>query len=152
MIGNFRIVQNASVPWLEAVVTKDGIVPLHTQAIQANGGQGSDCAGDNLTDDPNVLDLNAEGDACVQSVEFEMFKCGRTNSPVALQGTAEKGQTVVTEGEIEKISNKGLVRYKWHPQDTAVKGLYYGRFKLTFKNNTIMYWPYQLESLSIEVL
>lgn len=145
MIGNFRIVSGATVPWLESIITKDGIVPMFTQAPTFN------CNDPSAVVDPNVLDLEK-----VTQVQFEMYKCGRNLQQVSLQGIAEKVQSTVTEGsgdtEVVKKVNLGLVRYKWHPQDTTIKGLYYGRFKLTFEDSTIMYWPYQMESLSIEVM
>lgn len=134
MIANFRIVSGATVPYLEVVITKDGIIPLHMQAPAFGCSQ--------ETDDPNVLDLTE-----VQSVQFKMFKCGRTPQEVGLSGVAEKLQSTVNG----KIINKGVVIYKWHPNDTVVKGMYYGQFTLTFSNNVIYKFPFQLESLSIEV-
>jgi len=85
--------------------------------------------------DPNVVDLS---DA--QSIQFEMFKCGRVPAGVGLSGEAEF---------VDKA--KGLVRYKWHPNDTSAPGIYYVGFKITFNNGYILRWPYQLESLAVEV-
>ena len=127
MISNFQIAQGASLPWLETYITKNGLVPMGMQAPDYG------CADNKV--DPNWLDLNAE----VQSVAFELWKCGRVPQQVGLSGQAEK-------------VDRYLVRYKFHPFDTAQKGCYYGRFVITMKDNTILKWPYQLEALSIEVL
>jgi hypothetical protein len=144
MIGNFRIVSGSTAPWLEALITKDGLVPLYTQAASYN------C--EDQQTDPNMLDLTT----CTL-VQFQMFKCGRTPVEVALQGVAEKVQSTVTEGagsdtEVTKITDLAKVRYKWHPDDTSEPDLYYGRFVLTFEDGSILKWPYQLESLAIDVV
>jgi len=133
MIGNFAIVQNASIPWLEVNLTKNGILPMQFQAPSFG------CSDKTL--DPNWVDLT---DA--ENVIFEMYKCGRTPLKIGLSGQAE---IVDLGGDLGKKT--GLVRYKWHPNDTSVQGCYYGRFVVTFKDGTIFKWPYALESMTIEV-
>lgn len=145
MIGNFRIVSGSVIPWLEVVLTKDGIVPIYSQA-PAYG-----CAEGGTITDPNLVDLEK-----ATTIQFQLFKCGRTPVQVATQGIAEKVQTSVTEGSgetaVTKIVDMGKVRYKWHPDDTSVPGLYYGRFIVTFDDGSVFKWPYQLESLAIEIV
>lgn len=140
MIANFYIGQNSTIPFLQVSLTKNGVVPLAQQAPSY------ECTSEEAKTDPNLVDLT---DA--ESVKFEMYKCGRTPLLVATQGEAEIVQGTVTEGSITKVTNLGVVQYKWHPDDTSVPGLYYGRFIVTFKDGRNFVWPYQLESLSIEV-
>lgn len=151
MIENFRIVSGSTVPFLDVQITKDGIVPLAAQAPSFDS-----CEGGKQTLDPNVLNL-CDPDNPVASVAFQMFKCGRTPTLIASQGVASVLQEKVVEGagtdsEVTNFINYGMVRYEWHPDDTSVKGLYYGRFVLTFDDGRNFIWPYQLESLTIGVL
>ncbi len=127
MISNFQIKQGASVPYLEVQVTKDGMVSMYTQAPVFG------CTKDG--DNPNAVDLTN-----VVAVKMRMYKCGRTPVEVGLSG-----QAVIADAA------KGIVQYRWHPLDTSVPGHYYCVFEFTFSDNSLFKWPYQNESLTIEV-
>lgn len=128
MISNFQIVQGATLPWLEVQLTKNGLMLMGPKWPQYT------CV-DGVTD-PAIVDLT---DA--ESVKFYMWKCGRTPLAVGLSGEAS-----VSDPKL------GLVIYKWAATDTSVPGLFYGRFVVTFKDNTVFQWPFQLEALTIEIL
>lgn len=130
MVSNFQLAQLASLPWLEVQITRDGRVGLYLQAP-------SDACVEEGTD-PNILDLEAIN---AQSVTFLFWKCGRVPQQVSLQGTAEFGN--------KKL---GEVRYKWHPNDVGIQGIYYGQFEITMDDNSKLRWPFQKEALTIEVL
>lgn len=129
MIGNFLIRSGASLPWLEAIITKSGQLTL--PSVASSGGCGN-------AKNPDAVDLT---DA--QSIAFKLYKCGRVPAQVGLAGQAEIDTNDKTSG---------LVRYKWNPQDTLVPGIYYGSFEITFNDNTLFKWPMQLEALTIEIL
>ena len=135
MISNFQLQQCSSLPWLELQITTDGRLSLYQQASSQGCAQN--------TTDPNALDLSD-----LWSVHFLMFKAGRTRMPVGLSGSA----CVVVDPERGITAKDGIVRYRWSQVDTSVPGLYYGQFVLTFKDQTVLKWPYQIESLAIEVM
>jgi len=125
MIANFMIPQGATQPSLEVTLTPTGQVPVQLPS-QSYGCQTTAIAGVDLTD---------------AVVSFELFNaCSRTHDQKGVFGQVEVIDAVA-----------GVVRYQWHPNDTADKGMFYGRFVVRFADNTILKWPYQIESLAIEV-
>lgn len=125
MISNVMIPQGASQPALQVTITPDGRVPTQIPA-QTFGCQKTASQGIDLTD---------------ATVRFEMFNACQRSQP-----------QMATLGAVEILDVKaGIVKYNWHPTDTSVKGCFYGRFVVTFADNTVAKWPYQLEALMIEV-
>jgi hypothetical protein len=129
-VSNFQIRKDSNVPYLDVQITKDGSVPLRYVD------QGQSCPNATLIDLSNIVDLTD-----VDSIEFKLKKCGRT--PVDAS----------TTGTVEILDAKtGMVRYKWAITDTAVVGLFYGTFVITFTDHSVYRWPKNLESLSIQIV
>jgi hypothetical protein len=119
------IPRGATQPSLRVTITPDGRVPTQMPA-QTFGCQKTASQGIDLTD---------------ASVKFEMYNSCQRSQPQL----ATLGQVVIVDAPT------GVVEYHWHPSDTSIQGCYYGRFVVTFADNTIAKWPYQLEALMIEV-
>lgn len=130
-ISNFQLQQNTTSPYLDVILAADG--QFHDQIVQP-------CA---LAQDPVGINLIEDvGPPLVRAkVEFELFGCDRAKTQYA------------TMGEVEVLeAATGKVRYKWHPDDTANLGLYYGSFLITWADGSQLRWPFVREGFSIEVI
>lgn len=125
MFSQFQIPRGATVPYLDIQITEDGRI------VQ-----------------PGVNDLYGCADQKGKGVPLpfgtvikpHMYKCGRTPTEVALQGTVE----------ILDADN-GIVRYKWHPNDLQCACYHYFQFWITFPDGSLLKFPFLLETLVIEV-
>ena len=129
-VSNFQIRKDANVPYLDVQITKDGSIPLRFVD------QGQSCPNATSIDLGNIVDLTD-----VDNIVFSLKKCARTPVDASANGTVEILDAA-----------KGIVRYKWALTDTAVTGLFYGTFVITFTDHSVYRWPRNLESLSIQIV
>lgn len=130
-VSNFQIRKDSTLPYLEVQITKDGTIPKNTIVSE-----GYSCEDASSVSAANILDLTD-----VFSVEFELKKCDRVPVEASVNGEVEIVDAV-----------KGIVRYKWAATDTAVLGLFYGTFVVSFNDGGKYRWPANLESLAIEIV
>jgi len=130
-VSNFQIRKDANVPYLDVQITKDGSIPLTN-----SNPSGFACPSATAIDLSNVVDLTN-----IDVIQFKLKKCDRVPVDASTNGAVE----------ILDVA-QGMVRYKWAVTDTAITGLFYGTFVLTFKDGNVFKWPRNLESLAIQIV
>lgn len=128
MIGNFLIRAGSTQPSLAVQITKDGFVDMNLEAPKPKG------CGPQCQDPDGLVDLK------YAVVSFQLYAAGRTPQPVAMGG-----RTYVSDSDCSEVT------HDWGPDEIATPGLYYGQFKVVFKDQTVLLWPYEREQLTIEV-
>lgn len=137
MIGNFVLRRGSTQPWLEVHLTQDGFVDMNLEAPKPQG-CGPQC------DPANTIDLTEA------TVAFNLFLAGREPRAVAMLGRTY-AKRHCEAGHREHDRRCWSVVHEWDPAETFRPGLFYGQFTVTFPDNTLLKWPYQLEQLCVEI-